>query len=143
MFDCQPPVGVCATAGLPCSVTACHQGAGAWLVQHCDFNFGFHCWTSQTVPHIVGSSNMALEAQIWSVPSSASSEAMGSWTCGFHSVLKAVRRTSPAFDGRRQLESQDKPHATASPGLKSPGQPCIAGLLHGVPLPGLSSSAMR
>ena len=98
-----------------------------------------------------------LEAQGYSVHSYAPGEAMGSYSCGFHFVLNSMCRSSPGVEGNQLLRAQDKPLATASPGLESPGQPCLARLVPRggnvawpsnvvfvvwVPLPGLSSSAM-
>nr|ADY59466.1 hypothetical protein Plabr_1856 [Rubinisphaera brasiliensis DSM 5305] len=64
MFDCQPPVGVCATAGLPCSVTARHLRATAGLsYRGAEIEVALldkpdsatHCWK---LKYGVGSSNM-------------------------------------------------------------------------------------
>ena len=70
------------------------------------------------------------EPQGWSVHSCADGEAMGGFSCGFHSILKSVCRSSSDFDGRHQLESQDKPLATHVARTQESGPSCWVDLLN-------------
>nr|ADY58423.1 hypothetical protein Plabr_0800 [Rubinisphaera brasiliensis DSM 5305] len=62
--------------------------------------------------------------QGWSVHSCADAAGIRGFSCGFQIPQAFVCRSFSVFEGKSLLQSQDKPLATASPGLTSPGQPC-------------------
>jgi len=49
--------------------------------------------------------------------------AMGRFSCESQFLPAGVHQSVTAFAGRQSLKAQEKPPATASPGLKSPGHP--------------------
>ena len=49
---------------------------------------------------------------------------MRGFSCGFQIPEAIVCQSFSVSEGKSLLQSQDKPPATSSPGLKSPGQPC-------------------